>query len=351
VTLIAKKKIKVICQAKPTNFLFVIIIYILIINTPIAQSTSYSRSATNSGYEIEANFPTSEVSDISITLTMPEGMIYDADSLDITGSLAYPQVTISSPNDGTKDVIMTMDFGNADNIGNHDFLVKFKSRVANVEDIHSGLTLQPIRAILQYKDENGELQSFYGNMDPVTIIEPDLQIKRSFSITSGWRGDTVDCGLFVTHSLSSTADAYDVDIKESLPQGLSYVPDSMEIVKGPEGTMDYSLGPGWHFPQLDKTWNGNNKIELKYKATIDKQVHEIANMTCLATLDWTSAPGENPEERQYSKTSEDRIILTPKPSDLKMLIGSNVLYVSKLQAKYIKKIDWPMVERFLNQQS
>lgn len=41
----------------------------------------------------------------------------------------------------------------------------------------------------------------------------------------------------------------------------------------------------------------------------------------------------------------------PKPSDLKILIGSNVLYVSKLQAKYIKKIEWPMVERFLNQES
>jgi hypothetical protein len=45
------------------------------------------------------------------------------------------------------------------------------------------------------------------------------------------------------------------------------------------------------------------------------------------------------------------VIASPKPSDLKILIGSNVLYVSKLQAKYIKKIDWPMVERFLNQQS
>lgn len=37
-----------------------------------------------------------------------------------------------------------------------------------------------------------------------------------------------------------------------------------------------------------------------------------------------------------------------KPSDMKILVGSNVLYVSKLQAKYIKKIDWPMVERYLN---
>lgn len=42
---------------------------------------------------------------------------------------------------------------------------------------------------------------------------------------------------------------------------------------------------------------------------------------------------------------------SPKPSDIKILIGSNVLYISKLQAKYIKKVDWSMVERFLNQQS
>jgi hypothetical protein len=41
----------------------------------------------------------------------------------------------------------------------------------------------------------------------------------------------------------------------------------------------------------------------------------------------------------------------PKPSDLKILIGSNVLYVSKLQAKYIKKVEWAMVEKFLNQES
>lgn len=40
--------------------------------------------------------------------------------------------------------------------------------------------------------------------------------------------------------------------------------------------------------------------------------------------------------------------VSPKPSDMKILVGSNILYVSKLQAKYIKKIDWSMVERYLN---
>jgi hypothetical protein len=53
-------------------------------------------------------------------------------------------------------------------------------------------------------------------------------------------------------------------------------------------------------------------------------------------------------------TSPDGPVLLPleeissKPSDMKILIGSNILYVSKLQVKYIKKIDWPMVERYLN---
>jgi len=53
-------------------------------------------------------------------------------------------------------------------------------------------------------------------------------------------------------------------------------------------------------------------------------------------------------------TSPEGPVLLPlgesasKPSDMKILIGSNILYVSKLQAKYIKKIDWPMVERYLS---
>lgn len=56
---------------------------------------------------------------------------------------------------------------------------------------------------------------------------------------------------------------------------------------------------------------------------------------------------------RLSTSAEGPILLpldetSPKSSDLKILIGSNVLYVSKLQAKYIKKIDWAMVERFLN---
>ena len=65
---------------------------------------------------------------------------------------------------------------------------------------------------------------------------------------------------------------------------------------------------------------------------------------------------KNGQDFRLSTSPEGPVLLplgtaSPKPSDIKILIGSNVLYISKLQAKYIKKVDWPMVERFLNQQS
>ncbi len=59
------------------------------------------------------------------------------------------------------------------------------------------------------------------------------------------------------------------------------------------------------------------------------------------------------QDFRLSTSSDGPVLLpleetSPKPSDMKILVGSNILYVSKLQAKYIKKIDWPMVERYLS---
>jgi hypothetical protein len=62
---------------------------------------------------------------------------------------------------------------------------------------------------------------------------------------------------------------------------------------------------------------------------------------------------KNGEDFRLSTSPEGPVLLplgesSPKPSDMKILVGSNILYVSKLQAKYLKKIDWPMVERYLS---
>jgi uncharacterized repeat protein (TIGR01451 family) len=308
------------------KFVFVHFAHIFLVVTIgmlIAQGGSDSGYSANAAYEIKANLPTAKVYDVSVIVTVPEGMIYSADSLETAGTFTSLGVATSSPNDGTKEVVVTWDFGDVDNSDSQDILIRFKSIVANVDKIQNGLTLLPIRATLQYEYENGDQRLFSGEMDPVTIIEPDLQIKRQFSPASGWRGNTVRCTLNVHHSLSSTAGAYDVDIWESLPKGLSYVPDSMEIVNGPAGTKDDSKGIHWHFSQVDRSWSGDQKIQLRYKATIDSQVRSGDSLMCLATLDWTSTSGENPEERQYSETSEDRLMLTSKPSDLKISLADN----------------------------
>jgi uncharacterized repeat protein (TIGR01451 family) len=287
-------------------------------NPTVAQSSS-----TDGESNIIIDLPAEQVFDVVVTESLPVGLIYLPETLAITGASANPKVTLSGPNDGSSAATITWSFGNMNNSANQDIQIKFRAVVANVDRNQDGAFLAPGSATLSWKDTLGNIHSSSDQTPSIKVIEPDLQIKRQFSPARGWRGDTVSCTLNVLHSLSSTADAYDVDLQESLPQGLSYVPDSMEIVNGPAGTKDDSNGIHWHFSRVDRSWSGAQKIQLRYKATIDSQVRPGDSLMCLATLDWTSTVGGNPEVRQYSITSEDRLMLTSKPSDLKISLADN----------------------------
>ena len=181
-------------------------------------------------------------------------------------------------------------------------IMKFQPIVADVPSNHEGITLAANQVSLLYKDDSGVVQTASNESDTVKLVEPDLEIERLFKPTSSWRGETVTCILSVRHSPSSTADAYDVDIQESLPQGLSYVPGSLEIVNGPDGTTSDSESLIWHFLDIDRSWNSNHKIELSYKAILESQVQAATSLSCRADLSWTSTAGENPAERAYHKT-------------------------------------------------
>ena len=75
-----------------------------------------------------------------------------------------------------------------DNTQNQDLLLTFRSLVADVASVENGATLPPIRAELAYRLEGGELRTFSGEMEGVTVIEPDLALERSFASYSRRRG-------------------------------------------------------------------------------------------------------------------------------------------------------------------
>ena len=300
------------CSADRHSIFLLLAALLLLIFFSLSPTVAQS-SSTDGESNILIDLPAEQVFNVVVTESLPIGLIYFPESLAITGASTNPEVTLSGSNDGSSALTITWSFGNMNNSANQDIQIRFRTVVANLDSNQNGALLAPESATLSWKDTLGNIHRSSDQSPSIKVIEPDLQIKRQFSPSSGWRGDTVSCTLNVLHSLSSTANAYDVDIQESLPQGLIYVPGSLEIVNGPAGTKDGSNGFHWHFSQVDQSWSGDQKIQLRYKATIDPQVHSSDSLECRATLDWTSAPGENPEARQYSKTSEDRILLTTSP--------------------------------------
>ena len=289
----------------------------------ITSISSGRQDKSDSSFTLQVDLPSKVVHDVKVVYSLPKGLVYKSDSLKISGAITHASQTINGPSDKSQTSKIIWNFGDVDNSADQDLLIKFDAIVADIASNREGMMIEPGTASLNWLDAEGKVQTMSNRSKPIEIIEPGLEMTRWFEPSSGWRGDTVSCTLNVLHSSSSTADAYNVDIQESLPQGLSYVPDSMEIVNGPAGSKDDSKGLHWHFPQIDRSWSGDQMILLRYKATIDSQVRSNDTLMCLATLDWTSAPGENPEERQYSKTSEDRLMLTPKPSDLKISLADN----------------------------
>jgi uncharacterized repeat protein (TIGR01451 family)/fimbrial isopeptide formation D2 family protein len=295
---------------------------LLLLLATAAPSALAQSDLQDSAYVIRANLPAADVHDLSIKITIPAGMIFDAQSLQASGAASSPALSVGSPNDGTAEVEVRANYGEVDNSQNQDLLLTFRSLVADVEVVENGMLLEPIRAELSYRLENGELRSYSGVMQGVTVIEPNLAIERSFSPSSGWSGDEIACTLRVRHSASSTAPAYDVSIRDALPEGLVYVPGSAQVISGPPGLAD-AAGPAWSFAEIDGSWSGEQKVELVYMARIADDLLGLESLTCRADLDWTSTAGENPAERSYDIASEGAVQLDPPAPDLQISLSDS----------------------------
>ena len=84
----------------------------------------------------------------------------------------------------------------------------------------------------------------------VTVVEPDLILEKKASRPFGDAEDVISYLLAVYHSSKSSAPAFDLDLLDILPAGLSYVPGSAEVLSGPQASFDESQLK-WRLPALD----------------------------------------------------------------------------------------------------
>ncbi|MGD0955028.1 MAG: hypothetical protein ABR985_22030, partial [Methanotrichaceae archaeon] len=268
-------------------------------------NTAYAISGPNvagasskDGYTINVDLPQAVLHDVTITDTLPQGLIYEGDSLEVTGTANLPSETVSSPNDGSQPVIMTWAFGQLNKSDGQGLTLKFQPIVANVTSNRNGITLAPNRVSLQYMDDSGVLQTDSGESSTAELVEPDLQIEMSASPTSG---NVATYAASVTHSAKSDADAFDSDLAIVMPSGVVYSPGSAKILSGPTSSID-DTNPGklkWHLGEVDQSWNSAQKIVLTFNATTERSVNPVE---IVGILTWNSAPDDSPGTRSYVKT-------------------------------------------------
>lgn len=298
---------------------------LLLLTIIIPLAASVATAASDDRYTLQIDLPPQVIGEVTVNDTLPAGLIYEPESLTVSGAATDPTIAVSSPDDGSKPVTVTWAFGQVNNTANQDLTISFRAVVADIPSNREGAVLAPGRARLSWKDSAGADHTVADESKSVKVVEPDLEIERSFDPPSVWRNDEVNCLLLVRHAFGSTADAFGADILECLPRGLSYVPGSAEIVNGPAGEMDDSNPQElrWHFPNLDRSWSGDQKMRLGYRARIDGQVMANDSLSCNATLSWASAPEDSPDARHYARKSEGGVMMMPKQPDLKISLADN----------------------------
>ncbi len=266
-------------------------------------------------YTLKIDLPAEIIHDVTITDTLPRGLIYSAGSLKVTGASTNMLETVAYPNDGSLPVTITWSFGDLDNSADEDILIQFHVLVADTDQNRDGMILAPNVALLQWRDQRGLAQSISAKSTAVRIIEPDLKIKQLFKPSSAEIGDIVTCTISFCHTPSSHSDAFDAVVTENLPQGLIYTPGSMEIVAGPSGWGDDSDSQKlrWHFDKIDMSWTNADEIQLRYKATVDKGAKQDFMLNSTADLSWASSTGIYPGKRTYFETAKGSISIASTP--------------------------------------
>jgi len=290
----------------------------------IAESTAIPDESSDI-YTLNIDLRPEVVNDVTVIYALPKGLVYEPESLVFSGTPVTHTEAIQGSNDGTGPVTITWSLGSVDNTADQDILIQFKAVVADIASNIDGAIIGPGTATLSWKDSDGATYSSSAQSDSVEVIEPDLQLDRRFDHSTAKTGDTVTCTVSISHSVNSHADAFDVDLIEALPPGLTCIPGSMEIVAGPDGTRDDSNGAklDWHFDQIDRSWSGLQDIQLSYKATVDDSVRGGSSLTSSAGLTWASTQEDDSETRTYSKTSDSTISISSELPRLNMSMADN----------------------------
>lgn len=128
------------------------------------------------------------------------------------------------------------------------------------------------------------------NAQNATIVEPDLQVVKTATPSSPDGGDTVTFQMTVSHTGDSNADAFEVELTDTIPAGFTYVASSLVNVSGLTATLDDSAAP-----DISASWSNfpeGSSSTIQLQATLSNTVVSGDDITNQSTVIWSSLPGD-----------------------------------------------------------
>ena len=274
-----------------------------------------------------------ETATFSITITLPEGttptvVITDSlpanatgvmevvsTSVDSIGANLTPAnspavVTITDANlgDGINDTV-SFDFGQVQNApdgvvdDNDRITVSVTARLKDVPNNSNGNVLTNT-ARLQY---GTGLQAT--DTADVEVVEPELDVSKTASPTTGDAGDTITFTVTVDHAGTSTADAFDLVVTDQIPTDMTWA-GNVQTVSGPAPTVDTS-----GLPTVTFSWDdlalGAGPYTFTFDVTLDTTVQPQQVITNTDGLTYDTLPADNdPEERDHSDSDSASVTIS-----------------------------------------
>ncbi len=289
-------------------------------------------TATNKGYTTDPEVAIGEVVTYTVTVTVPEGQMSNAEVVDqLDAGLAFvacDSITPSNPAELTTDVVgdfaavcsnptvgtdgqsVTYNFGtltnaNTDNGVAETLTIVYRAVVLNVIGNQRGVTLEN-SASLNWEDSSGTPQGIGPVTTSVTVVEPEMTVAVSPSSTTGDAGDTITYTVTVSNPTGpNDMDAQDVHLEDLVPAGMTYVPGTWAHTSGVAPTAISEASA----PTLTADWDSfsiGGTSTFTFDATIDYTNTPGQTLTDTATLTWQSLDDDPGQISTYNANSTER---------------------------------------------
>ncbi len=244
-----------------------------------------------------------EIDTTNFNATFISGEPLNASTYGVGGLLQLDftsNVIVNSDNDGSNNVLRILYTARLENIASNQNTVTLDNDASLTWDGNSPLSASPVT---------------------MTVVEPALQVTKTPNGNTPAYGQTITYTLTVSHVPGSTATAFQINVSDIIPDGLTYVPAS---ITSPAGwSVDDSAAPTllWLCQAPACSLATAASAVLSYQVSVDlpPAADPADILTNNVNMTWTSLPDDPTNDRDgsggindyHASTSADVTLTTP----------------------------------------